>query len=64
METLYPLYDEIVTKTAIETAVKYGFLQSGGSDFHGGNKPHILLGKGKGDLCVPYQFYEKLKTCK
>ena len=64
METLYPLYDESTTQTAIKTAEKYGFLQSGGSDFHGGNKPHILLGKGKGDLCVPYQFYEKLKTCK
>ncbi len=64
METLYPLYDESTTKIAIETAEKYGFLQSGGSDFHGENKPNILIGKGKGDLRVPYQFYEKLKTCK
>ncbi len=68
METLYPLYDESTTKTAIKTAEKYGFLQSGGSDFHGDNKPHIAIGKGKGSLSVPYEFFEKLKkhskTCK
>ena len=68
METLYPLYDESTTQTAIKTAEKYGFLQSGGSDFHGGNKPYISLGKGKGNLRVPYEFFEKLKqhskTCK
>lgn len=68
MEALYPMYDESTTKTAIETAEKYGFLQSGGSDFHGANKPHIAIGKGKGSLSVPYEFFEKLKkhskTCK
>ena len=60
METLYPMYDEKTTALAKETAEKYGFLHSGGSDFHGENKPHIILGKGCGDLAVPYEFYEKL----
>ncbi len=68
METFYPMYDEKTTETAAKIADGYGFLHSGGSDFHGDNKPYISLGTGKGDLVVPYEFYEKLKkfskTCK
>ena len=40
---------------------KYGLLESGDSDFHGKNKPDIFLGKGKGNLEIPYEFYEGLK---
>ncbi len=68
METFYPMYDEKTTEIAITIAENYGLLHSGGSDFHGDNKPYISLGTGKGDLAVPYEFYEKLKkfskTCK
>ena len=45
-------------------AKKYGLLESGGSDFHGANKPHIALGTGQGNLQIPYEFYEKLKSLK
>lgn len=34
-------------------ADKYGLILSGGSDFHGENKPEIHLGTGMGDLVVP-----------
>ncbi|MCD8134051.1 MAG: PHP domain-containing protein [Clostridiales bacterium] len=34
-------------------AKKYGLLISGGSDYHGTNKPDIHLGTGTGDLVVP-----------
>ncbi len=64
IETIYPLYSKETTDFAQQTAKKYGFLQSGGSDFHGQNKPDIMLGKGKGDLEVPYDFYLKLKEFK
>lgn len=41
-------------------AKEYNLLMTGGSDFHGSNKQYIHLGKGKGNLYVPYEFYEKL----
>ena len=28
---------------------------SGGSDYHGTNKPEIKLGEGKGNLDIPYE---------
>ena len=43
-------------------AEEYGLLKTGGSDFHGSNKPHIRLGSGKhGELSVPYEFLRRLK---
>ncbi len=43
-------------------ATKFGLLPSGGSDFHGANKPHIALGTGKGSLYVPSDILEALKA--
>ena len=43
-------------------AEKYKLLLSGGSDFHGANKPYIHLGTGKGNMSVPYEFLEALKN--
>lgn len=37
-----------------------GLLISGGSDFHGSNKPDIMLGKGKGNLKIPYSLLTDL----
>lgn len=34
---------------------------SGGSDFHGKNKPLLQLGSGKGNLRIPYTIWEDLK---
>ena len=62
METMYSTYDEETTEIARRTALRFGICESGGSDFHGANKPHIALGKGQGNLCIPYEFYEKLKA--
>ena len=61
METRYSLYDEETQKTAEMLAEKHGIKQSGGSDFHGSNKPDISLGTGKGNLEVPFEFYKNLK---
>lgn len=61
METLYPMFDEVQTQTAQALAAEFGLLPSGGSDFHGGNKPHIRLGVGQGDLRVPGIYSKTLK---
>ena len=61
METRYSTYSEEISRIATETAKKYALFESGGSDDHGENKPHIRLGKGMGNLSVPYAFYEKMR---
>ncbi len=60
IETHYSTFDEETTKKAVEIAIKTGVKQSGGSDFHGSNKPLISLGSGMGNLEVPYEFVESL----
>ena len=62
METMYPLFDEKTTRLAAETADEFGLLPSGGSDFHGANKPDIRLGTGKGMLYVPEQVLTNWKN--
>lgn len=39
---------------------EFDLLPSGGSDFHGKNKPDIDLGSGRGNLSVPYEYLEEL----
>lgn len=43
-------------------ANKYNLIMTGGSDFHGANKPHISMGSGKGNLKIPYSVLENLKA--
>ncbi len=63
IETRYTEFDEEMTKTAVELAEQFELKQSGGSDYHGKTKPWIELGKGRGNLEVPYQFYEDMLGC-
>ena len=60
METRYSTFTPQLTEAARYLASEFGLLESGGSDFHGGNKPDIQLGSGKGDLAVPYSFVQSL----
>jgi predicted metal-dependent phosphoesterase TrpH len=62
METRYSKYSEQTTKRAAAAAAGFGLLESGGSDFHGDAKPNVSIGTGKGDLTVPYSFFEKLSA--
>ena len=62
METRYPKFTGEQSRRAAEIARELGLLESGGSDFHGANKPDIALGVGRGDLRVPEEFLEQLKT--
>lgn len=60
METDYATYDAATAEKARAIAAEYGLLPSGGSDFHGINKPDIRVGVGKGNLAVPMAYYEGL----
>ena len=42
-------------------AKRFGLLMTGGSDFHGKNKPGVELGSGKGNLQIPYDLVEKMR---
>lgn len=44
-----------------QIASEYGLICSGGSDFHGSNKPKLRMGTGYGDLEVPIRALEELK---
>ena len=44
-----------------QIAAEYRLVCSGGSDFHGSNKPKLRMGTGYGDLEVPIQVLEELK---
>lgn len=61
-ETIYSLYSDDDTAFAKAECKKNGLLESGGSDFHGTTKPDISLGRGKGNLEIPYGFFEKLRA--
>lgn len=61
IETRYPLFDADDERTADEAAEQFALLPSGGSDFHGGNKPDISLGTGRGGLNVPDAWYHALR---
>lgn len=64
MECAHSGYDENTIKTSLELALEYDLLPSGGSDFHGTNKPDIRIGVGRGNLKVPYEWYEALRAAK
>ena len=62
MEVYYSKYSPEQTDLAVRIAQEYGLLPSGGSDFHGDNKPGIALGVGRGDLKIPGCWLDALRT--
>lgn len=63
MEVYYSTYDEETTALAVKIADEFGILHSGGSDYHGDNKPHIQLGSGQGNLAVEHTIVENMEKC-
>ncbi len=61
IEALYSTYTPGDEQQIKRYAQKFDLLLSGGSDFHGQNKPHIQLGSGTGHLHVPYSILEAMK---
>ena len=62
VEGYYTDYTEDMNTRYRAMARELGLVISGGTDYHGANKPHISIGKGKGDLQIPYAVLEGLKT--
>ena len=61
MEVAYSKYSPETTALAKRIADEFGLKYSGGSDFHGSNKPDIAIGKGRGDLAIPMAWLENLR---
>ena len=61
IEAFYSSYSNQDERDMLRLAKKYDLLLSGGSDFHGDNKPGLDLGTGYGKLIVPYEILEKIK---
>lgn len=57
IEILHSSYSEEKKALAARIAEEFGLAVSGGSDYHGVNKPDISLGVGKGDLVISEQIY-------
>lgn len=60
MECYYSTYTVEMSRMCKSAAQKTGLLMSGGSDFHGANKPDVRLGE-VSEGVVPYEILEKLK---
>ncbi len=62
IEAIYSMntgFDEGIVR---RFAGRYNLVISGGSDFHGNNKPDIALGSGKGNLQIPEALLEPLEN--
>lgn len=62
IEAIYSTYNTAEERQIRYLAEKYDLLISGGSDFHGANKPKIDLGTGYGRLFVPYDVLAAIKA--
>ena len=63
MERFYPNYSAEDAEFAAQMIKKYDLLPTGGTDFHGTNRPGIEMGSGmNGNMAVPYAFYEEVKS--
>ena len=60
IEVYYSEHTPDQTRFFADLAQRHDLLMTGGTDFHGTIQPEIKMGSGRGNLCVPYELYEKL----
>ncbi len=60
VETLYPTHTQEDVADLLNLCLKYNLFPTGGSDFHGDNKPDLDIGTGYGDLQVPYTLLDEM----
>jgi len=61
IEAYYTEHTSDFTNFLLSCAEELGFLITGGSDFHGANKPDIKIGIGFGNLKIPDECFYNLK---
>lgn len=61
METIYSTYTPRQSEELRKICEYYKLMKSGGSDFHGLNKPDIKIGTGRGALKIPQSFADEMK---
>ena len=64
IEAVYSTYQLGEEQNIRKLAQKYKLLVSGGSDFHGANKPHIALGAGTRHMPIPACLLADIKIAK
>ena len=64
LEALYSTYTPAEEREMRSLAIEHGLSLSGGSDFHGSNKPGLDLCTGYGKLYIPYEILTTLKKHK
>lgn len=61
VEVYYTEHSDKYTELLAGLAQRLGLLMSGGSDFHGGVKPGVALGRGRGGLFVRGELLDEMK---
>ncbi len=61
LEGYYTDYDEAMQNKFQSMAKRHGLEISGGTDFHAQMKPHISIGKGTGNMAIPYSVLENIR---
>ncbi len=62
LEVFYPNHNRESQERLLGLCRKFDLLITGGSDFHGRNKPNIRMGRVSGNQTIPYQLLDHLKT--
>lgn len=62
IEAYYSTHTAAQTDLILQLAREFDLCPSGGSDFHGSNKPSISLGSGKNNLNIPYEVLSNLRA--
>lgn len=60
IETIYSMNTPEQEAMTRRLAKKFDLFMTGGSDFHGSNKPHIKIGVGQGNLNIPDEFLKNI----
>ena len=64
IDCYYPEYSRQERLAMVEVTRSFGMIPSGGSDYHGTYKEGLQLGTGWGDLVVPDEVLEELKSAR
>jgi len=62
LESYYSSYDADLQKDLVAIARHHDLVPTGGSDFHGTFKPGLQIGIGRGELCVPDEVLDELRS--